>query len=102
MIRCDNGTEYCNKFFKEYCRDHGIHISLVDPYAPQLNGCAERNNRTIVEGAGALFIQSGLPIRFWPYAVETACYILNRSIVKGSDKTPVEKLTNIKPNVNAS
>ena len=99
-IRCDNGSEYINTNFKEFCRSRSIHIAVVDPYSPQLNSVAERNNRTILDKARSLFLQSRLNVGFWPYAVETACFILNRITVKG-DRTPVEALcgNNKRPNV---
>lgn len=99
MIRCDNGKEYCNVNFKNYCRDNGIFISFVDPYSPQLNSCAERNNRTIVEKARAMLLQSKLKVEFWPYAVETASYILNRSMARHGFRSPVEILKGKKPDV---
>lgn len=99
MIRCDNRKEYCNNDFNDFCRNNGIHIANVDPHSPQLNSCAERNNRTIMERSRAILLQSKLDVKFWPYAVETACYVLNRSIVKNNIKTPVEMLTGKKPNV---
>ena len=38
-----------------------------------------------------------LPITFWGYALETACYILNKMSSKSVDKTPHEIWTGCKP-----
>ena len=47
-IRTDNGGEYSGPF-DEYCRRQGIRHQKTPPKTPQLNGLAERMNRTLVE-----------------------------------------------------
>ncbi|KAL6327081.1 hypothetical protein AAG906_013828 [Vitis piasezkii] len=47
-IRTDNVGEYSGPF-DEYCRQHGIRHQKTPPKTPQLNGLAERMNRTLVE-----------------------------------------------------
>ena len=79
-IRCDNGSEFNNRSFVNFCRDNGIYIQFVDPYTPVLNSCAERNNRTIIEKARSILLESKLEMKFWPDAIETAAYILNRIV----------------------
>ena len=69
------------------------------PYVPQSNGTAERLNRTITDIAIPILHQSGLPRNCWPYAVEVACYLYNRTPVAGKDLTPVELMFNQKPNL---
>ena len=55
------------------------------------NGVAERRNRTLMEMARCLLIQSGLPPTFWAEAVNTANYIRNRSPTsKLNGRTPYE------------
>ncbi|GJR21154.1 putative RNA-directed DNA polymerase [Tanacetum coccineum] len=58
-IRSDNGGEYIGPF-DAYCREHGIQHQKTPPKTPQLNGLAERMNRTLVErvrwfGAAKMF-----------------------------------------------
>lgn len=98
-IRCDNGGEYTSHKFVEFCRNNEIFIQYVAPRTPQLNSCAERNNRTIVERARALLLQSKLNVKFWSDAVETAVFILNRCPVGNDCITPAEKFYNKVPNV---
>ncbi|KAL6323847.1 hypothetical protein AAG906_005842 [Vitis piasezkii] len=47
-IRTNNGGEYYGPF-DEYCRQHGIRHQKTPPKTPQLNGLAERMNKTLVE-----------------------------------------------------
>ncbi|GJW49754.1 ribonuclease H-like domain-containing protein [Tanacetum coccineum] len=68
VIRSDNGTEFKNS-----------------------NGVAERRNRTLIEAARTMLVDSKLPTTFWAEAVNTACYVLNRVLViKPHTKTPYE------------
>ncbi|GJV40811.1 ribonuclease H-like domain-containing protein [Tanacetum coccineum] len=58
---------------------------------PQQNGVAERKNRTLIEAARTMLVDSKLPTTFWAEAVNTACYVLNRVLViKPHNKTPYE------------
>jgi transposase InsO family protein len=75
----DNGGEYINSPFKEFCAAKGIIMETTAPYSPAQNGIAEQLNRMIVEQARAMIYSKGLPKLLWPEAVKYACYIKNRS-----------------------
>nr|GEX85069.1 putative ribonuclease H-like domain-containing protein [Tanacetum cinerariifolium] len=45
---------------------------------PQQNRVAERKNRTLIEAARTMLVDSLLPILFWAETVNTACYVQNR------------------------
>ena len=51
LFRCDNGGEYTSGAMSKLCVDRGIVQKFTLPYTPQLNGVAERMNRTLVESA---------------------------------------------------
>lgn len=63
-IRCDNGGEYSSNEIKDWCRKKGIILEYTTPYSPQLNGKAERLNRTLLDKARALIFDSGLGKEF--------------------------------------
>ncbi|GJZ30129.1 putative ribonuclease H-like domain-containing protein [Tanacetum coccineum] len=93
-IRCDNGTEFKNKDFIEFCGSKGIKREYSNARTPQQNGVAERKNRTLIEAARTMLADSFLPNTFWAEAVSTACYVLNRVLVtKPHNKTPYELVT---------
>ena len=46
-LRTDNGGEYVNQGFTDFCREHGIQHHLIVPYNPQQNGVVERKNKTL-------------------------------------------------------
>lgn len=49
--------------------------------------------------ARCMLLESGLPKRMWPHAVQTASHIRNRCYSPRTGKTPYEMLTGNKPNV---
>lgn len=100
-IRCDNGGEYKNTKFSEFCAKKGIQIEFTVAYTPEQNGVSERLNRTLVNKTRAMLIGKSVPKKLWGEAVETAAYLLNRNptIATQENKTPIELWTGKKPNV---
>ncbi|GJU81307.1 putative ribonuclease H-like domain-containing protein [Tanacetum coccineum] len=91
VIRCDNGTEFKNSIMNQFCEIKGIKREFSVARTPQQNGVAERKNRTLIEAARTMLVDSKLPTTFWAEAVNTACYVLNRVLViKPHNKTPYE------------
>lgn len=69
-------------------------------YTPQQNGIAERANRTLVEMARYMLIQSKLSKSLWAEAINTAVFIRNRCPSKQlTETTPIEMWSNKKPYV---
>ncbi|KAH9705459.1 hypothetical protein KPL70_011882 [Citrus sinensis] len=91
VLRTDNGLEYCNKLFEDYCAENGILRHKIVTYTPQQNGLIERMNRTLIEKVRCLLIHSKLPKALWAEALNTACYLVNRSPSTAIGcKTPME------------
>ena len=59
-LRSDNGTEYTDGAFKEFCDREGIARYWTVRETPQQNGVAERLNRTLLEKARCMRSNSGL------------------------------------------
>ncbi|GKA60066.1 putative ribonuclease H-like domain-containing protein [Tanacetum coccineum] len=75
----------------QFCDIKGIKREFSIARTPQQNGVAERKNRTLIEAARTMLVDSNLPTTFWAEAVNTACYVLNRVLViKPRTKTPYE------------
>ena len=47
------------------------------PGRPESNALCERRMRTVTEGAATLLATSGVPRKYWPWAVECFCHLLN-------------------------
>ena len=77
-IRTDNGGEYCGPF-DEYCKHQGIRHEKTPPKTPQLNGLAERMNRTLIERVRCMLTESKLPKCFWGEALLAAVHVINLS-----------------------
>ncbi|WVZ63573.1 hypothetical protein U9M48_013196 [Paspalum notatum var. saurae] len=76
-IRSDNGGEFRNSRFKNFCGDL-VFFSIY----PSQNGVVECKNRTLVEMARTMLDEHRSPRRFWAEAVNTACYIANRIFLR--------------------
>uniref|UniRef100_A0A2N9I546 Integrase catalytic domain-containing protein n=1 Tax=Fagus sylvatica TaxID=28930 RepID=A0A2N9I546_FAGSY len=80
-LRSDNGGEYIDGGFKEFCAANGIRMEKTIPRTPQQNGVAERMNRTLNKRARSMRLHAGLPETFWADAVNTAAYLINRRTI---------------------
>ncbi|WVZ58298.1 hypothetical protein U9M48_008581 [Paspalum notatum var. saurae] len=67
-IRSDNGREFRNSWFENFCPDLGLEHQFSSPYTPPQNGVMERKNRTLVEMARAMLDEHRTPRRFWAEA----------------------------------
>lgn len=98
-LRCDNGTEYTDERVKTYCKRKGIVLDCTITYTPQHNGRAERLNRTLMEKARAMILDSGLRKEMWGEAVRTAAYIINRSPTESLEVTLYRRWTGKTPDL---
>jgi hypothetical protein len=100
VLRTDRGGQYLLHEFKQYCNKNGISRELTQAATPQQNGVAERWNRTIIERARSMSIDSNLPNFLWTKAVWTATYLINRSPTRANfGVTPEERYSSRKPDV---
>jgi hypothetical protein len=65
--------------FQKFLDTHGIHHERTIPHTPQMNGVAERVNRTIVEGIVTNLAGSGLPQHMWDKAAAYVTGVKNLS-----------------------
>lgn len=99
IVRSDGGGEFMNNAMDKICKDNGIIHQSSLPYTPEQNGTAERFNRSLVERARCMLINSRLPKSYWAEAINTSAYLLNRSPHKGLDQCPEEIWSGKKPTV---
>ena len=60
----------------------------------------ERKNKSLEELARTMLSESSLPNYFWADAVSTACYVMNRVLIRPIlKKTPHELFNGMKPNI---
>ena len=93
-VRADNGTEFIGGKFLEVMKRENIEYNVAPPHTPELNGTAERFNKTIQNKIKSLMIDSGLSESMWILALEVAVQIYNRTPHKSLDyETPIQMLT---------
>ncbi|GKC33311.1 ribonuclease H-like domain-containing protein [Tanacetum coccineum] len=98
VIRCDNGTKFKNMVMNQFSEMKGIKREFSVARTPQQNGVVERKNRTLIEAAWTMLVDSKLPTTLWAEAVNTACYVQNRVfVIKPQNKTPYELFLGRRP-----
>ena len=99
-LRSDNGGEYVNNKFTNFCTAQGIQQQHTVPYTPQQNGVVERKNHTIKEMANCMIQSKGLSPHFCAEAIQCANYIINRAPTEGLKNITLEEAwSSVKPNV---
>ena len=101
-LRQDNAKEVLSEQFKTYCLDGGILQKKTIPETPQQNGLAERCNRTLLEMARCLLIDSVLPKMTWAAAIFYATRMTNLIVRRREEKCPAELMRGIKPKLSIS
>ena len=97
-LRSDNGTEFRNALLENFYIENGITQQFSAPRTPQQNGVVERKNRTLIEAARTMLQDADLPTSFWAEAINTACYIQNRTLInKSVGNTPYFIMRGRKP-----
>jgi hypothetical protein len=86
--------EYTGKDFANFLHQQGIRHVPTEPYTLELNGIAERLNRTLLDMVRTMLIQAGLPRTYWAEALHHATFVYNHVPHKTlQGKTPAELWT---------
>ena len=64
LERIDRGREYESSAFNSFVQSLEIIHETTAPYSPASNDVAERKNKTLIELANAMLIESGVPLHF--------------------------------------
>lgn len=78
-IITNGGGEFVNQDMDMWLSEKGISHLVTTRNTPQNNGTAERMNRTIMEKARTIRIDSDLPKELWAKLVSTAVFLYNRN-----------------------
>ena len=91
-IRTDNAPELTSREFNLICKAHNIWHAHSVPYYPNRNGVAERGIGTIGMKARCMLNSTHLPHYYWPFAVEYAAELHNRSPLQRTNITPYSEV----------
>ena len=99
-LKSDRGKEFGSKVFEEWLTSDGVIHEKSMLYEHEQNGLAERGIQNVSQWAMCQLFSVNMSEGFWPYAVETAIYLINRSLTTTLDnKTPFKAWTGKCPSV---
>ena len=101
ILHSDNGGEFVNNSMAEYLAEQGITHHTIVPHRHEMNGLAERLNRTLADGVRSMLADSGLSVGYWAEAITYLAQVRNscgRSFLPPS-VTPYELVHGRKPDV---
>jgi transposase InsO family protein len=86
ILHSDQGTEFVNADFEQYCNEHVIRQRFSDAYTPQQNSLAE----PILESLRTIILDSGLRQNLWNEILSASILTLNQIPAHKSKKSPHE------------
>jgi hypothetical protein len=101
ILRTDNGGEYKNSSFTQYCRDNGITQQFTNPHTPKQNKRAEKHNQIFYEKLLTTLNSSNLSRALWAEVLQTVVHVHNRTVRTGQTLTPHELWTGKRPNLSS-
>lgn len=76
-FQCDNGREYDNGPFQNFCAQHGMTFRFSCPHTSPQNGKAKRTIMSINNIFCTLLAHSSIPPSFWHHALQMVTYLQN-------------------------
>ena len=71
-----------NQKFEKFCNENGISHNFSAPRTSQQNEMVERKTKILEEMARMMLCENNLSRYFWAEAINMACYILNRALIR--------------------
>jgi transposase InsO family protein len=97
-LQTDNGKEFDNNALRSFLAAHGMVLCLTCPYTSQQNDRAECVLHTLNDSLRMMLLHAGATLSFWPDALATATYLLNRRpCLTRNDLTPYQLLLGVPP-----
>lgn len=102
FLRSDGGGEYLSEQAKSWYSKTGIIHQISPRYTPELNGTAERFNRTLKEMAASMLSTASLDHAFWDHAVRYASVMMMKTSSNPEGVNAWFNLTGRTPNLSKS
>ncbi len=99
-IQTDAGSQFAAKGWTSVCASHGLKSRSCPVDHQEMNGQVERMIGILAAKVRSLLGTMEVPSKYWPLAIVTAAYLLNRtpSVALGG-RAPLEAGTGEKPNL---
>lgn len=90
ILKTDNGGEFVNRAYKQFCTEKGIFHDTSAPYTPETQGLVERVNSTFFNKLAKLFADqfSRVPKCWWPVCLEGIARNYNLTIHSSTGLSP--------------
>lgn len=99
-VRTDEGPEFVNSLWDDYCRETGIIHETTAAYSSSANGVVEHTNQTVLDRGRSMLFESGLPSQYWREACATALYLMDFiPLSRHPGITPYERRMGKKPDI---
>ena len=99
-IRMDSDGVFVSHAFKQWLGENNIRPEYCQPRRHQQNGAAGASIRSINDMARCMLVASGLPGKYWGYAVQHAVFVRNRVVSSNLDASPYFKAFSKQPDLN--
>ena len=98
VLQVDSDTVAYSADVQDLLAQNGIRVQVSTPYQKRENGQIERDMQNVLNRARTCMCSFNTPSMFWDYAVDTACWYINRSPTSRTDHaTPLQTAYNRKP-----
>jgi len=99
-LKSDRGKEFGSKTFEEWLAADSVIHEKSAPYEHKQNGLAKRGIQNVSQQAMCQLFGANMSEGFWPYAVNTAIYLINHSPTTTlENKTPFKVWMGKHPNI---
>ena len=95
----DSDGVFVSHVFKQWLGENNIRPEYCQPRRHQQNGAAEASIKSINDMARCMLVASGLPGKYWGYAVHHAAFVRNRVVSSNLDASPYFKAFNKQPDL---
>ncbi len=89
ILLTDNGTEFVNNIFSDYCKNNNIEHRKTRPYNPRCNGIVERFNKTIKDMLTKEYIKNKNDFNL-KLALENCVFVYNHKVHNSTKFKPFD------------
>jgi transposase InsO family protein len=92
QILSDNGTQFCNELFDEYCKLTGVQQLFILAYSKEENGMVERANRSVMTHLQNLIVDRAIGTLPWSNRLPMVQRIINATVHAATGIAPQQLL----------